>query len=168
VVKKTKKTSPTKSSTNNHKKLSAADIKYFKNLLLEKRKEILGDVDSLENDSLKQSRGDAAGDLSSMPIHMADIGSDNYEQEFTLGLLDSERKILTEIYDALERIADKTYGICQGTDKLIPRARLEAKPWCKYCVEYAQLIEKGMVKLHDNAEDDNPREDEDDSEDRDE
>ena len=114
-------------------------------MLLGKCKEIIGDVDSMENEALRKSRLDAAGNLSSMPIHMADIGTDNYEQEFTLGLLDSERKLLSEIDDALGRIEKGKYGICEGTGKPIPKARLEATPWARYCVEYARMVEQGLV-----------------------
>ena len=125
--------------------LTTADIEHFKQMLLEKRGEILANVNEMEDETLKKSRLDAAGDLSSMPIHMADIGSDNYEQEFTLGLMDSERKLLREIDDALQRIEQGIYGICKGTGKQIPKARLEAQPWARYCVEYAQMLEQGLV-----------------------
>ena len=125
--------------------LSAADTEHFKQLLLKKRKEILINVSEIEDEALKKSRLDATGDLSSMPIHMADIGTDNYEQEFALGLMDSERKLLREIDDALERIEEGTYGICEGTGKQIPKARLEAQPWARYSVEYAREMEQGLV-----------------------
>ncbi len=125
----------------NETPLTVADIEHFKQLLMEKRGEILANVNEMEDETLKKSRGDAAGDLSSMPIHMADIGSDNYEQEFTLGLMDSERKLLNEIDDALRRIEISTYGICEGTGRQIQRARLEAQPWARYCVEYARKLE---------------------------
>ena len=114
-------------------------------MLLTKRREIVGDVNEIHGEALKKSRLDASGDLSSMPIHMADLGTDNYEQEFALGLMDSERKMLHEIDDALRRIVDGTYGICEGTNKTIKKARLEAKPWARYCVEYARMIEQGLV-----------------------
>jgi len=122
--------------------LSAAEIERFKHLLLQKRTEILQNVVQIEDEMLKKSRLDASGDLSSMPIHMADLGSDNYEQEFSLGLMDSERKLLTEIDDALQRIERGTYGICEGTGQLISKARLEAQPWARYSVEYARVIEQ--------------------------
>ncbi|MHC4842338.1 MAG: TraR/DksA family transcriptional regulator [Planctomycetota bacterium] len=117
----------------------------FKKLLLEKRMEILSDVAKIENESLKKSRLDATGDLSNVPIHMADIGTDNFEQEFALDLMDGERKLLDEIHRALERIEDGTYGICEGTGKQIPKARLKAQPWARYCVEYARKVEQGLV-----------------------
>lgn len=103
-------------------------------------------VFDIEGETLKKSRLDASGDLSSMPIHMADLGTDNYEQEFALGLMDSERKILHEIDDALNRMAEGTYGICEGTGQLIPKARLEAQPWARYCVEYARMVEEGLAE----------------------
>lgn len=126
--------------------LATADIERFKQMLLEKRREILHNVSEIEDEALKKSRLDATGDLSSMPIHMADIGTDNYEQEFALGLMDSERQLLREIDDALGRIEEGTYGICEGTDKPIPKARLEAQPWARYGVEYARMIEQGLVE----------------------
>lgn len=123
----------------------AADLKQFKQILLEKRREILRNVNEFEDEALKKSRLDATGDLSSMPIHMADLGTDNYEQEFALGLMDSERKLIREIDKALARIEKKTYGICEGTGKPIPKARLKAQPWARYCVEYARMLEQGLV-----------------------
>jgi len=121
--------------------LSPAEIKKFNTMLLEKQNEILGNVVSMENEALRRNRSD----LSSMPIHMADIGTDNYELENTLGLMDSERKLLAEIDDALRRIEDGTYGICEGNGEPISKERLEAIPWARYCVAYASMLEKGLV-----------------------
>ncbi len=126
--------------------LTAKEIQHFKDLLLQKRAELIGDVNSIESEALKKSRLDATGDLSSMPIHMADLGTDNFEQEFALGLMDSERKILAEINDALGRIDKGVYGICEGTGKPIAKARLEANPWARYCIKYATMVEQGLVR----------------------
>lgn len=147
MAKKPKKTLRKKTASGRTKssRLTGADIKHFQQMLLEKRREILTNVNEMEDEALKKSRLDASGDLSSMPIHMADIGTDNYDQEFTLGLMDSERRLLKEIDDALRRIQQSTYGICMGTGKRIPKARLEAQPWARYCVEFAQKLEKGLV-----------------------
>jgi RNA polymerase-binding protein DksA len=125
--------------------LTTAEVEHFKQMLLEKRMEIIGNVNEMHDEALKKSRLDATGDLSSMPIHMADIGTDNYEQEFALGLMNSERKLLKEIDDALQRIEKQTYGICEGTGKPIAKARLEAQPWARYCVEYARMLEEGLI-----------------------
>ena len=110
-------------------------------MLLAKLTEILGNVTSMETEALRRDRSD----LSNMPIHMADLGTDNYEIENTLGLMDSERKILIEINDALKRIDDGTYGICESRGEQIPKERLKAIPWARYCVACATLIEKGLL-----------------------
>lgn len=121
--------------------LTAAEIKEFKALLLEKLEEILDNVVFMEEETLRKPRTD----LSNMPIHMADVGTDSYEMENTLGLMDSERKLLAEIEEALARIENGTYGICEGNNEPIPKARLKAIPWARYCVACASLSEKGLL-----------------------
>jgi DnaK suppressor protein len=130
----------------NVKKLSSVEIEKFRATLLAKRNEILGNVISMESEALRRERSD----LSNMPIHMADVGTDNYEIENILGLMDSERKILVEIYDALSRIEDGTYGVCEGHDEQIPKARLEAIPWARYCVKCAEQSEKATHTRRDD------------------
>ena len=117
--------------------LSKKDLATFRGLLLTQRAELIGDVQGLE-----ASRSNASGDLSHMPLHMADVGSDSFEQEFTLGLMESERRTLIEIDEALQRIGDGTYGVCLESAQPIARARLEAKPWAKYTIEVAREHER--------------------------
>ncbi len=148
-VKKTTKKAK-KAAAKKKKYLTKKELAEFQRLLLLKRREIVGDVNNMEGEALKKSRLDATGDLSSMPIHMADIGTDNYEQEFALGLMDSEIKLLREIDEALMRIEEGTYGICEGTGEPIPKARLEAQPWARYCVEFARKLEQGLVSLDED------------------
>ncbi len=126
-------------------RLKDGQLQEFRAMLLAKRRELVGDVDNLTNEALRRSRSEASGDLSSMPIHMADIGTDNWEQEFTLGLIDNERALLKEIDGALNRIADRTYGVCVATRRPIRLARLRAKPWAKFCIEHARLEERGQA-----------------------
>lgn len=121
--------------------LQQDDLERFRLLLLAKRRELLGDVTHMEDEALRRTRSDAAGDLSMMPIHMADIGTDNYEQEFTIGLIANERDVLKAIDSALQRITEGTYGVCLATHKPISRARLKIKPWASYCVEFERANE---------------------------
>ena len=100
----------TSSTQTNKGHLTTVDIEHFNQLLLKKRQEIIGNVSEIEGEALKVSDGD----ISNMPIHIADAGTDNYEQEFALGLMDNERKLLREIEDALERIEQGTYGTCEA------------------------------------------------------
>lgn len=140
--------------------LTPEEIEGYRRLLLEKRAELLGDVKYIENEALKKSRLDAAGDLSSMPIHMADLGTDNFEQEFSLGLMDGERKILSEIVAALWRIADGTFGICEGTGRPMSKARLQASPWARFCIEYARMVEKGLIAAGEKVRSAAPKDEE--------
>lgn len=117
--------------------LGKKDLEGYRKLLLEKRGEILGDVASLQTDTRNNG-----GNLSNMPLHMADVGSDNFEQEFRLGLVESERRLLEEIDSALLRINHGVYGVCLQRGEPISRARLDAKPWAKYCIEAEREMEK--------------------------
>ncbi|HML76455.1 MAG TPA: TraR/DksA C4-type zinc finger protein [Anaerohalosphaeraceae bacterium] len=131
--------------------LSPEKLEYFRQMLLEKLHQLRGDVDSIESEALRKNSADSSGNLSTMPIHMADLGSDTFEQDFALGLMSGERKIVAEIIAALKRIQDGTYGICEGTGKPIPIPRLEACPWARYCVDYAAKLEKGQVSLQEKS-----------------
>jgi len=124
--------------------LKSKELREFKELLLAKRAELCGDLEHLTDEALYRSRrGESEG--ATMPIHMADLGSDNWEQDFTLGLVANERALVRELDEALERIENKTYGICLATHRKIDTARLRAKPWAKYCIEYARAKEEGRV-----------------------
>ena len=103
----------------------------------------MGDVASLETDA----RNNSGGNLSNMPLHMADIGTDNYDQEFTLGLVESERRLLQEINEALLRIKNGTYGVCVLKGVPIPKARLDIKPWAKHSIEAARELEKRGIAV---------------------
>ncbi len=119
------------------------ELQRFRKLLLAKRALISGDVSTLQREALRQGRGDSG--TSSMPIHMADLGSDNFEQEFALGLIENEEITLREIDIALAAIDDGTYGICSACSKKIPVARLKAKPQAKLCIDCRRLEEKGLL-----------------------
>lgn len=122
---------------------NAKQLDVFRQLLLEKRAELLGDMRSMEHEALRSTSG---SNLSNLPVHMADMGTDNYEQEFTLGLVEKDRLLLREINAALQKIQDGSYGICEGTGKPINTARLEVRPWTRYSIEYARKIEQGLVR----------------------
>lgn len=123
-------------------KLSTKELGDYRAILLQQRKELIARVTGLEEDALRSS----GGNLSTMPLHMADIGTDTFDQDLAIGMAETERALLREIDDALTRIAQKTYGICQLTGKAIPKARLEAKPWAKYTIEAARQIEKSGAR----------------------
>jgi len=138
--------------------LTEAEMAEFRRELLAKRREITGNVKSMEDGALRHQRTD----LSNRPYHMADLGTDNYELENTLGLMDSERRLLLEIEDALDRIEEGVYGICEGNGEMIPVARLQAIPWARYCVKCANLAEMGILGGDDFFDDHDDHDDYDD------
>ncbi len=119
------------------------DLKKFKEKLILLRSRLRGDVNTMADAALKKSRTESCGDLSSMPIHMADIGSDNFEQEFTLSLMQSEEGTLDKIEVALERIEEASYGKCEECGARIPKTRLNAIPYATMCVKCASEFERG-------------------------
>jgi len=123
--------------------LASRELEHYRELLLMKRRELVGDMSSMEREALRSTQG---SNLSNLPLHMADMGTDNYEQEFTLGLVEKDRQLLREINRALAKIMDGSYGICEGTGKPISKPRLEAQPWAKYSIEYARQLERGMLR----------------------
>ncbi len=119
------------------RRFTSAELKEFRRALIEKRQEILGDLDCLRKEALGGSAlAERRG--SSGLTHKAELASATWEQEFTIGLLESERSLLSEINDALRRMRQGTYGICEATRKPISKARLRAIPWARYCIEYAR------------------------------
>jgi RNA polymerase-binding protein DksA len=118
--------------------LTPKELEFYRDMILAKRREIVGDMSSMEREALRASGGT---NLSNLPLHMADMGTDNYEQEFTLGLMEKDRKLLRDLNDALAKIQNGAYGICEGTGKPITKARLEAQPWARYSIEWARKLE---------------------------
>ena len=117
------------------------ELEHFREVLLAKRRELVGDMSQMEREALRSAAGT---NLSNLPLHMADMGTDNYEQEFTLGLVEKDRVLLREINQALAKIQDGTFGICEGTGKPINRARLDIMPWARFSIEYARQKEQGF------------------------
>jgi DnaK suppressor protein len=117
--------------------MKKAELNEYRDRLRELRARLRGDVDQMANSALKKTRSESNGDLSSMPIHMADIGSDNFEQEFTLSLMENEEGTLDAIESALERISGGTFGCCEECGVKIPKARLNAIPYAALCVKCA-------------------------------
>jgi len=116
--------------------MKKADMKVYKERLLLLRARLRGDVNAMADAALKNGNESGAS-LSSMPIHMADLGSDNFEQEFTLSLMETEEDTLGAIESALERIEEGTYGKCEECEGVIAKQRLNAIPYTPYCIKCA-------------------------------
>lgn len=125
-----------------HTKLSKKQLDYFKKRLQKIKEEILHDIrnmDQVNDANAKENSGDVSGHAQ----HMADVATDMYDREFTLGLASNDRELLNKVESALKRIQEGTYGICLKSKKTIPLARLKAIPYAEFCVEAQEELERG-------------------------
>ncbi len=115
--------------------MTKRELDRYKKLLLKKKEEVLKAMKHIEQDTLSQSQRDASGDLSGYTLHMADIATDSYDREFSLGLATNAQRILYEIDEALKRVEEKRFGNCQVCEKPILRKRLTAIPYASLCIQ---------------------------------
>jgi RNA polymerase-binding protein DksA len=121
--------------------MTKADLESYRETLLSLRSRLSGDVSHLTDEALRATGGEASGSLSNAPLHMADLGTDNFEQEFAFTLLQNQEQALDEIREALERIRQGTFGRCEECGAPIPKARLQAVPYARHCVECARKLQ---------------------------
>ncbi|MDD5120651.1 MAG: TraR/DksA family transcriptional regulator [Candidatus Omnitrophica bacterium] len=124
------------------KKFTKKDLKDFKKIVQKRKEEILDDLKHISDDTLRKSQKEASGDISGYTYHMADVATDNYDREFSLGLASDERKALYELDDALKRIEDGSFGICDDCKGTITKIRLKAVPSARLCIKCQQKREK--------------------------
>ena len=116
------------------KRMPKKELNKYKALLVREREKIGGGINHITQDALKTSQREASGDLSGYSFHMADVASDNYEVEFSLGRASDEQNILYTIDEALKRVEDGSYGNCTQCGKQIPKKRLNALPHTELCI----------------------------------
>jgi RNA polymerase-binding transcription factor DksA len=121
--------------------MKKSEAKVYKQQLLSLRARLRGDVSAMADAALNKNGAEGSGDLSRMPIHMADLGSDNFEQEFTLSLMETEEGTLDAVESAIEKIEDGVYGECEECGGIISKARLQAIPYTPLCIKCAQKLE---------------------------
>ena len=126
--------------------MKAAELTQYKKTLLELRQKLVGNVNFMEDEALGKSGQDASGDLSNVPIHMADVGTDNYDRDLTIGLIQNGEEELRAIDEALERISNKTFGSCEECGKKVSKVRLTALPYVKNCIECQRQEEEEAGK----------------------
>ena len=118
--------------------MTTPDFTLHRERLLALRARLQGDMTQMEDDALRDH-----SKTTSIPTDMAELGSDNFDQEFTLSLLGSEKDAIDQIDGALKRIEDGSYGQCEQCGLKIPESRLEAIPYAAFCVQCAAHREKG-------------------------
>lgn len=124
------------------KKFNKKELAEFKKIILKRKDEILDEIKHISEDTLKKSQKEASGDISGYTYHMADVATDNYDREFSLGLASNGRRIFYELDDALKKIEDGTFGICEDCKSLIAKNRLKAVSYARLCVKCQEKREK--------------------------
>lgn len=123
------------------KKMLKKETRIFKELLLELKKDIIEQIRHISAGTFSQSQKEAAGDISSHTIHMADVATDSYDREFSLELASNDRALLYQIDDSLKRIEDGNFGICGECSKPISKTRLKAIPYTGLCLKCQKSFE---------------------------
>lgn len=130
------------------------DLEYFKNLLMNKRREMTDHMDSITDNERKATMKDASGELSAYSFHMADQGTDTMEREKNFFYAERDGKLLGHIERALDRIESGEFGACRGCGGDIGFARLEAVPHATLCIECKSNQEKMPNLGSDDSEED--------------
>jgi RNA polymerase-binding protein DksA len=115
-------------------RFGAEELRAFERLLQRRRQLLLGNVRKLEDEACRKG-SDAAGDLSTMPLHPADQATDTQEQDLSLVFMENENVQLQDIEEALERIREGRFGRCEECGHDIAFERLRAIPYAPLCVE---------------------------------
>lgn len=118
------------------------ELNEYREALEDLRARLRGDVRQMTDEALRSNGPEGKGNLSNLPLHMADVGTENFEQEFTLGLIENEEEILELIGGAIRRLDAGTFGLCQDCGQPIARPRLQALPYTPHCIECARKRER--------------------------
>lgn len=123
--------------------LKSEELDSFRNVLNELRSRFRGDLNRMTDEALRRNVAEGSSNLSNVPLHMADVGTENYDQEFTLGLIENEQETLELINEALDRIKEGKFGLCVECDEPIAKPRLAALPYTRHCIQCARKLENG-------------------------
>jgi len=124
------------------KKFNKKDLEFFKKLILKMKEKVLDDIKNISEDTLKKSQKDASGDISGYTYHMADVATDTYDREFSLGLASNERQLLYELEEALKKIEEGAFGVCEECKSIISKTRLKVVPFARLCVKCQEKKER--------------------------
>ncbi len=123
--------------------LKVDELESFRQTLETLRGRLRGDLDQMTDEALRRNLMNGSGNLSNVPLHMADVGTENYDQEFTLGLIENEQGTLELVNEALARLEKGKFGLCVQCAEPIPKPRLQAIPYTRHCIRCARVVENG-------------------------
>ena len=111
----------------------------YKKLLLKLKEDMVYDIKKMSQNPVSENSD--SGDISGHVLHMADVATDMYDREFSLGLASNEREVLQRVDLALERIKNNSYGTCTECKKSVVIARLKAIPYVETCLKCQEKLE---------------------------
>ena len=117
--------------------MDAKKLNFFKDTLLQKQLSLTAMVQRIEGYGREKDQNTQ---------DMADMAVESYTKEFMFGKSSGDRQILQLIREALDRIEDKTYGVCINCENAIQPKRLEADPWTRLCRDCQGRLEKGLLE----------------------
>jgi DnaK suppressor protein len=121
--------------------LKNEELLSYRQVLQTLRSRLRGDLDQMTDEALNRDATGGSGNLSNVPLHMADLGTDNYDQEFTLGLIENEQGTLELVNEALDRMEKGKFGQCVECGEPISKPRLQAIPYVRNCIRCARKLE---------------------------
>ena len=119
------------------------ELEFFRMALLSLKARLRGDLSQMTDEALRRNLVNGSGNLSNVPIHMADVGTENYDQEFTLELIENEQGTLELVNEALQRLEIDKFGLCVECGEAISKPRLQAIPYARHCIACARIVENG-------------------------
>ena len=137
---------PTPKSTAKPRAYTAEELAIFRIQLVQQLELVHGNLRALSADNLKRSPVDANGDISTHSTHMADHGTDNFDRELALNLASGRQESIYDIEEAIRRIDEGTYGVCESCGGPIEHPRLKALPFAKKCVACQSASERGRTR----------------------
>jgi RNA polymerase-binding transcription factor DksA len=114
----------------------------YRRQLVDLAERLKSDMTGLREAALRTTGGEASGGLSNAPLHLADLATDNFEQEVAAGLLQNDQQAITAIAAALDRLDNGTFGRCERCGREIPEERLNPVPYANRCVDCEQKVEE--------------------------
>jgi len=122
------------------KKLSAEKLKFYEELIRSELKESMAYIENINKEQSVGAR-ESSGDLSSYAYHQADQGSDTNYMEHTVMMMESEREKIRLLNDAMRRLNNGEFGICEMCGNLIPDTRLQVIPYATLCITCKEKTE---------------------------
>ncbi len=123
--------------------MKTEELEGFRQTLETLRSRLRGDLDQMTDEALRRNLVNGSGNLSNVPLHMADVGTENYDQEFTLELIENEQGTLELVNEAIARLDMGKFGLCVECSEPIPKPRLQAIPYTRHCIRCARVVENG-------------------------